>query len=310
MGSFFSGGQKTNDETERVKEVQEQMNELRKNKVALDKPWRKADPDVFSQPSLDRLLQRINAFVIPNPCQAINLIVIGNKGSGKSSFVNTLFTALRESRQISTIAASYGINFSSTTNTLHEVTLMQFQDGKKIRIYDCRGVEVRESKSTKCYEADLKKAIDGKIKKGYEFGNGREIQEDSEFFRRNPTISERIHCVLFVANADQDQREHNNVLGTIQKHLGDNNIPLRLILTKVDLLDLCGSGKVKGIFKSRHVDIKVKLAKGKFGLQDCQILPMVNYVDGFERNITQDVLSLLTLQNILEEALAYIKNEV
>lgn len=51
---------------------------------------------------------------------------------------------------------------------LHEVTLMQFQDGKKIRIFDCRGVEVRETKSTKCYEADLKNAINGKIKKGYE----------------------------------------------------------------------------------------------------------------------------------------------
>lgn len=62
-----------------------------------------------------------------------------------------------------------------------------------------------------------------KFIKSFQFGNGREIQEDSEFFRRNPTISERIHCVLFVANADQDQREHNNVLGTIQKHLGDNS---------------------------------------------------------------------------------------
>lgn len=35
---------------------------------------------------------------------------------------------------------------------------------------------------------------------------------------------------------------------------------------KVDLFDLCGFGKVKGIFKSWYVDIKVKLVKGKFGL--------------------------------------------
>lgn len=94
------------------------------------------------------------------------------------------------------------------------------------------------------------------------------------------------------------------------KLYGFVDIPLRLILTKVDTLDLCGSGKVKGVFKSRHVDIKVKLAKEKFGLQDCQILPIANYVNGIERNITQDVLSLLTLENILVEAIAYIKNEV
>lgn len=27
------------------------------------------------------------------------------------------------------------------------------------------------------------------------------IQEDDEFYRRNPTISDKMHCVLFVVNA-------------------------------------------------------------------------------------------------------------
>lgn len=51
------------------------------------------------------------------------------------------------------------------------------------------------------------------------------------------------------------------------------------------------------------------MAIKNFGLQDCQILPIVNYGNGLEQNITQDVLALLTIDNILQEALSYIKNE-
>lgn len=41
------------------------------------------------------------------------------------------------------------------------------------------------------------------------------------------------------------------------------DIPLRLILTKVDQLDLCTPGDLSGIFKSKQMADKVRLAKGK-----------------------------------------------
>lgn len=53
----------------------------------------------------------------PKECQTVNLIVIGQKGSGKSSLVNTFKTVLRNSGQLSTIAATYRIDQSrSITN--------------------------------------------------------------------------------------------------------------------------------------------------------------------------------------------------
>lgn len=52
-------------------------------------------------------------------------------------------------------------------NQLHEVTLMTFRNGKKLRIYDCRGVHSSEWNNTH-YSDDLIKAVDGCIKKGYE----------------------------------------------------------------------------------------------------------------------------------------------
>lgn len=62
------------------------------------------------------------------------------------------------------------------------------------------------------------------------------------------------------------------------------------------------------MYISKHMDDKVRLAKHEFGLQDSHILPIANYVQGTRQNITQDVLALQAIENILDEALVYIKN--
>lgn len=63
----------------------------------------------------DRLLSEIGAIVLPTQCQRINLIVIGNKGSGKSSLINTFTTVLRNTGHIFNTATTYGLERGCTT---------------------------------------------------------------------------------------------------------------------------------------------------------------------------------------------------
>lgn len=86
------------------------------------------------------------------------------------------------------------------------------------------------------------------------------------------------------------------------------DIPLQLILTTMDKLDLCGLGDCSGIFQSRHASKKVQLAKTIFGVRDSQIQPIANYVDETRRNIIKDMLALQAILNILLEAVSYIEN--
>lgn len=294
---------------EKAKAAEDRYAEYRARKESLPEPWRKYPRDIFTQAKKDQLLQKISERSPPEPCKAINLMVIGTIGSGKSSFINTILTVFRESDHISTIASPHGINLDSTTRRLHEVTLMTFPDGKQLRIYDCRGIDF-VGWNTKHYVNDLIKTVDGGIRKDYEFREEFEIQKDSEFNNRNPTISDRMHCVLYVVPADHSSREQTSVLSKVRQHAIEKDIPLRLILTKVDLLELCGNGDLSGIFRSKHVEEKVNIAKAEFDLQDCQILPIANYVTGTEKELNQDILALLTMDNIIEEALTYIKNEI
>lgn len=88
------------------------------------------------------------------------------------------------------------------------------------------------------------------------------------------------------------------------------DVPSSLILTKVDTLDLCNAGSLNEIFRSKHAEKKVKTVKEKFDFHDCKIWPIANYVTGTNQDITRDVLALLSLDNILEEAITYIENEL
>lgn len=88
------------------------------------------------------------------------------------------------------------------------------------------------------------------------------------------------------------------------------DLPSSLILTKVDTLDLCNAGTLNEIFRSKHAEKKVNTVKEKFGFHDCKIWPIANYVTGTTQDINRDVLALLSLDNILEEAITYIENQL
>lgn len=85
------------------------------------------------------------------------------------------------------------------------------------------------------------------------------------------------------------------------------DIPIRLILTKADKFSACGYSGLSNIFWSTDAENKVKQAEKVFDLQESQVHPIANYVSGTKQNITQDVLALLAMNNIFQEALLYIK---
>lgn len=290
----------------RNQELTERLEELRSNFEPLPMPWR--ENGVFSQEAKDELLKNIRERVYPQHCEDINLLVIGNIGSGKSALVNTLFTVLRNNGQLANIAPPSPPHRASVTPMLHEIVLQNIPGTKTLRVYDCRGI-LPDRNQNAVFTEDLIKVIDGNVMKDYEFKNNCTIQENDGFYRNNPTISDKMHCVLFVVKADDlyDQTDVA-VFCPIQRYLFSKNIPSRMILSHVDKLDMCVYGDLTKLFVSRHVQRKVELAKGIFSLQDIQVLPVANYVKGITQNIAQDILALQAIENILNETISYLGN--
>lgn len=302
MGNIFCTNNNSNAHLlERIQAMEEQIRELEANRVPLITPWRDIGYNGFSKQTKNQLLGKIGE--IDPPCDAINLIVIGELASGKSAYVNTLKTVLRNSGQITTPQSTYGIMYASGTTRFSEVTLKTYDGSKKLRIYDCPGFHPN---SVSLFH-DLEMAIRGHVKRNYEFQKYLKIDEWNDFYNRNPTINDQMHCIVFVA--DVKALNYPNIR-RMKNQVANLNIPSRLILTKVDTLDLCNAGSLNEIFQSRQAEKKVNDAKNIFNFQDCEIWPVANYVKGITQNITQDVLALLSLDNILEEAITYIENQL
>lgn len=288
-------------------------------------PWR--DNGMFTEVEKNQLLQNINVLVPPPECNDINLLVTGYVGSGKSSLVNTFSTVLRNNGYLSCLSPLLiNVHHKYPSPIFHGITIQNIPGTKRIRVYDYHGniprpksdLHKKENRH-QAYVEDLKKVIDGHIIEGYEFKEDHEIKENSGFYRNYPTLSDKMHCVLFVVRAndldeqrfganDIDEKTYFSVLHSMQQYLRNKNIPVRLVLSQVDKLDKCVSGDLTKIFVSGHVNEKVQLAKKIFGLHDNQILPIANYVMETTQNIAHDVLALAAIENILNEALCYIKN--
>lgn len=292
----------------RNQELTERLDELRSNFEPLSMPWR--ENGVFSQEAKDQLLRNIRELVHPKHCKDINLLVIGKLGSGKSALVNTLFTVLRNNGQLANLAPPSSPYKESKTPMLHEIVLQNIPGTKTLRVYDCRGI-MPDKKQNAVFTEDLKKVIDGNVMKDYEFDETCEIQENDDFYRNNPTISDKMHCVLFVVRADDlDEQKDVAAICSMQRYLFRKNIPSRMILSHVDKLDMCVYGDLTKLFVSRHVQKKVELAKMIFSLQDIQVLPVANYVKGTTQNIAQDILALQAIENIMNETISYVGNRI
>lgn len=58
----------------------------------------------------------------------------------------------------------------------------------------------------------------------FQFNANRKIQEGDDFYRNKPTISDKMHCVLFVVRADDlDEQKDVDVLCSMQNYFFSNS---------------------------------------------------------------------------------------
>lgn len=57
------------------------------------------------------------------------------------------------------------------------------------------------------------------IEKTFQFKKKDGISEESVFFKPNPTISDRMHCVLYVTDPHRLQPDDLKILGPVREHV-------------------------------------------------------------------------------------------
>ncbi|XP_047671045.1 interferon-induced protein 44-like isoform X2 [Tachysurus fulvidraco] len=261
------------------------------------KEWRKVD---WKQ---ERMLKSLKTFQICNEVQELRFLVCGPVGAGKSSTINTI-RSIFEGRQFINCLAASG---STTSHTLHyERFEFANEEGSfPFAFNDIMGAE----KDSGVLNEDIISALKGYIKEGYPFNPQTPLSESSPYYNKNPTLSDQMHCLVFVMPADkistQDER-FNQKMKSVMKAASSMGIPQVVFMTRVDLACPIPKENLQNVYKSRKIKDNMEKCSNELGVTVNRIFPVLNYHEQSHMNEAINCLMLDALTQIIYWANDYV----
>ena len=281
--------------------------------ISLPTPWREIDLPIWDSKLLNLLKQDVEEYwplremgVSEDVIPYINILLLGPVGAGKSSFFNTLNSFFRERLSIQ---ARAGSSDTSLTRSFNIYTIISKRRPLKFRLCDCRGFEDVHGVDM----SDIEAILDGNVKNNYTFVDKHRITKDSPYYRKDPKMHHRIHCVTFVvdANNDPDYPMTENVQEQIKKAqeiMNQKRIPQLILMNKIDGLSETVKRDLSNLFYSSEVKERVDKLAHSLRLPPYTVLPMKNMDTEQRINNSVNILALYNLRQMLRAADDFLLN--
>ncbi|KAI7811115.1 hypothetical protein IRJ41_010586 [Triplophysa rosa] len=148
----------------------------------------------------ERLEKDLREFQLSHPnIEYVRILVVGEIGAGKSSFINSINSAFQ--KRITTEALANATSSTSFTRTYRTYTIKSGESILPFVFNDVMGLESEESRGA--HPEDIVKALQGFLKEGHKFNPASCVSVDDEGYKSNPTPQERTYCLVYVMAADK-----------------------------------------------------------------------------------------------------------
>ncbi|TNN23572.1 Interferon-induced protein 44-like [Liparis tanakae] len=143
-----------------------------------------------------------------------------------------------------------------------------------------------------CVE-DIKLAMKGHIKEGYNFDPRSVISEDDPNYNKEPTLEDKVHVLVCVIDAST-----LHLLG----------IPEVAILTNIDKACPEVEKNLRNVYKSKFLKEQMDYLSAMLGLPPNFIFPVKNYHSEVDTNDDVGTVILNALQRILDSGEAFLNH--
>lgn len=266
--------------------------------LEFENPWRKMD---WGQKAA--LIQRLEDFTVcRSDVQCIKILLVGQIGAGKSSFINSVNSALQgritSAALVDSSAACSSQSFTQRFRTHRVRTANRYLN---FSFCDVMGLESEAGPQPE----EIINAVFGHVKEGYKFNQENPLTLDSQYFEGNPDICDQVFCVVYIISANLVNLMNERLmekLRIIRGTISDRGIPQVTVMTKVDETCPLMRDDLRKIYISRRIKHKMELCSNMLGVPMSCIFPVKNYHEEIDTDDNIDVLILKAVDQIVHLA--------
>uniref|UniRef100_A0A8C7LS09 TLDc domain-containing protein n=2 Tax=Oncorhynchus mykiss TaxID=8022 RepID=A0A8C7LS09_ONCMY len=266
----------------------------------IEKPWRTI---LWKAERRKELMESVKLYrpMISSVGQA-RVLLIGPVGAGKSSFFNSVNSIFRGHVTSQAISGNSG---TSLTTQFRTYSVKAGRDGKPLPIILCDTMGMEEATGAGLDVDDIGSILKGHVPDRYRFNPSVPLQADAHGFQQSVNLHERIHCVVYVMDTCKVSIMSTKLeekLAAIRRRVNLLGIPQLVLLTKVDEACPCVADNLRNVYNSQYIKTKAQEVSGRLGVPMSCIVPVKNYSEELELDMSCDILLLSALIQMLRFA--------
>ncbi|XP_047671057.1 interferon-induced protein 44-like [Tachysurus fulvidraco] len=144
---------------------------------------------------------------------------------------------------------------------------------------------------------------------GMEFNSETPLSENSLYYNKNPTLSDQMHCLVFVMPADTISTQDKKVMQkmkSVMNAASSMGIPQVVFMTRVDLACPIPKENLQNVYKSKKIKDNMQKCSYELGVTVNRIFPVMNYHEQIHMNEDINCLMLDALTKIIYWANDYV----
>lgn len=273
-----------------------------------EKPWR--EHQEWTTETMEDLKETLLVYEpkMETNVAAVNILLIGQIGAGKSSFFNSVDSIFRG--RITSKACS-GSSERSVTTMYRRYELKDSSAKKFLNFRLCDTCGFQEGFALD--EQEFSFIICGNLPDCYKFNPLVPFESDTPGYIKNPDLRDKIHCVAFVidgSNVDTMPEKGLKHMKDLQARMKHRGLPHVVLLTKIDKICPEVNENMTKTYTSTAVCDAVNKTAEIMGLPSAHVFPVKNYVSEPNLNTAIDILIMKALKRCLDFADDFIDEQL